>query len=583
MEATKISLKTRLSRLTPGQMVLYGIIALIFIWFIFACMVLPILNLLKMVFFEGGTLSLDSFQKLIKSPRAMKALRNSFILAPTLSLTVGFVGISLVLITEYFDVKGASVLRLGYMTTLIYGGVTLVSGYKFIYSNTGVLTNLMANIFPNFDRNWFTGYWAVLFVMTFSCTSNHMIFLRNAMRAVDFQTVEAARNMGANQWYILRRVVLPVLLPSLFAVTILTFITGLCAMSAPLLVGGKDFQTINPMIKQFADMTTTSAKSLSATLSLILGLATMLLLAVMTAIERRGHYMSVSKVKTKIIKQKINNPVVNVLVHIYAYALFVIYVIPVVLIVLFSFSDSAHIQQRQLDFSTFSLKNYGELLSKVTAYKPFLVSIAYSALAAMIAGTLIVIACRFIQKRRGSFIATVLEYSLMIPWLLPSTMIALSLMLAFNQPRWYMFNKPLIATLQLLLIGYVIIKLPFTMRMTKAAFFGLDNALEDAAKNMGAGGFYTFRRVVFPVLLPTVMAIAALNFNGLLTDYDMSAFLHHPANPTLGVKIKSLTDEMGNSSDGVALTFVYAVLMMIISAIVLYLVYGRGGRDNMQE
>ena len=570
MQAIKVPLKTRIARMTPGQMIGFGIMALIFIWFIMACMIFPILNLLRSVFFEGGKLSLDAFQKLLKSKKAMKALRNSFILAPTLSITVGLVGISLVLITEYFDIKGSKILRLGYLTTLIYGGVTLVSGYKFIYSNTGVLTNLMASIFPNMNRNWFTGYWAVLFVMTFSCTSNHMIFLRNAMRAVDFQTVEAARNMGASQFYILRRVVLPVLLPSLFAVTILTFITGLCAMSAPLLVGGKDFQT------------TTSAKSLSATLSLILGLSTMLLLAVMTAIERRGHYMSVSKVKTKIIKQKIHNPVVNVLVHIYAYVLFVIYVIPVVLIVLFSFSDAAHIQQRQLDFSTFSLKNYAELLSNTTAYRPFVVSIVYSALAAVIVGALVIVACRYIQKRRNSVSATALEYSLMIPWLLPATMIALSLLLAFNQPRWYMFNQPLIATLQLLLIGYVIIKLPFTMRMTKAAFFGLDNALEDAARNMGANGLYTFRRVIFPVLLPTVMAIAALNFNGLLTDYDMSAFLHHPANPTLGVKIKSLTEEMGNSSDGVALTFVYAVLMMIISAIVLYLVYGRGSRDDLK-
>ena len=582
MQANKIPWKVRIARMSPSQMILFGILAAIFIWFIMACMVLPILNLLKTVFFENGSLSLDAFNKLLKSPRAMKALKNSFILAPTLSLTVGFVGISLVLITEYFDIKGSKILRLGYLTTLIYGGVTLVSGYKFIYSNTGVLTNLIATIFPSMNRNWFTGYWAVLFVMTFSCTSNHMIFLRNAMRAVDFQTVEAARNMGASQWYILRRVVLPVLLPSLFAVTILTFITGLCAMSAPLLVGGKDFQTINPMIKQFADMTTTSAKSLSATLSLVLGLATMLLLAILTAIERRGHYMSVSKVKTKIIKQKINNPIVNVLVHIYAYVLFIIYVIPVVLIVLFSFSDSAHIQMRQLDFSTFSLQNYVQLLKQSTAYRPFVVSILYSALASIIVGALVIIACRYIQKRRSSASATVLEYSLMLPWLLPSTMIALSLMLAFNQPRWYMFNQPLIATLQLLLIGYVIVKLPFTMRMTKAAFFGLDDALEDASRNLGANGLYTFRRVIFPVLLPTVLAIAALNFNGLLTDYDISAFLHHPANPTLGVKIKSLTEEMGNSSDGVALTFVYAVLMMIISAVVLYLVYGRGSRDDLK-
>ena len=162
-------------------------------------------------------------------------------------------------------------------------------------------------------------------------------------------------------------------------------------------------------------------------------------------------------------------------------------------------------------------------------------------------------------------------------------MIALSLMLAFNQPRWYMFNKPLIGTLILLLFGYVIIKLPFTMRMTKAAFFSLDNALEDASRNMGAGEFYTFRRVIFPVILPTVMAIAALNFNGLLIDYDMSAFLYHPTTPTLGVKIKSLTEDMGTNPNGMALTFVYAVLMMIISAVVLYLVYGRGGKDNIKE
>lgn len=583
MQAIKVPLKTRIARLTPGQMVVFGLIALVFIWFIMACMIMPIWNLLEMVFVVDGKLSLSSFQKLFKSKPALAALKNSFILAPTLSLTVGFVGISLVLITEYFDIKGSKILRLGYMTTLIYGGVTLVSGYKFIYSNNGVLTNLLVSMFPNMNKNWFTGYWAVLFVMTFSCTSNHMIFLRNAMRSVDFQTVEAARNMGAGQWYILRRVVLPVLLPSLFAVTILTFITGLCAMSAPMMVGGTEFRTINPKIKDFAEMTTLSAKSLSATLSLILGFATMLLLAIMTAIERRGHYMSVSKVKTKIVKQKITNPVANVLAHIYAYVLFIIYVIPVVLIVLFSFSDSAHIQQRQLDFSTFSLRNYAQLLNATTAYKPFLVSIIYSALAAIIAGGLVVIACRYIQKHRNSVTATTLEYSLMLPWLLPSTLIALSLMLNFNQAKWYMFNQPLVATLQLLLIGYVIVKLPFTMRMTKAAFFGLDNALEDASKNLGANGFYTFRRVIFPVLLPTVMAIAALNFNSLLTDYDMSAFLHHPTNPTLGVKIKSLTDEMSNSSDGVALTFVYAVLMMIISAIVLYLVYGRGGRDNMKE
>ena len=120
---------------------------------------------------------------------------------------------------------------------MIYSGVVLVSGYKFVYGEAGFMTKLLVQLFPSFNTAWFHGYWAVLFVMTFACTSNHFLFLSNAIRKIDYQTVEAARNMGASTWYILRRVVLPVLKPTIYALTILTFLTGLAATSAPLILG----------------------------------------------------------------------------------------------------------------------------------------------------------------------------------------------------------------------------------------------------------------------------------------------------------------------------------------------------------
>ncbi len=547
-----------------------------FAWFILSCLVIPNLNTIWSVFVQDGQFTLEPLQKLLSSERAMRSLRNSFILAPTLALTVGFVGISLVLITEYFDIKGASILRLGYMTTLIYGGIILVSGYKFIYGSNGFLTNLFVKIIPNFPTDWFQGYWAVLFVMTFACTSNHMIFLRNAMRAVDFQTVEAAQNMGASPAKILIQVVLPVLTPSLLAVTILTFITGLSATSAPLIVGGKDFQTITPMILSFSK--NMGSRDLAALLALFLGIATILLLTIMMKIEKRGHYMSISKVKTTIVKQKIRNPILNVLAHIYAYLLFLIYVVPVVLIILFSFTDAATIASRKLNISSFTLKNYMTIFKSTSAYKPFLVSITYSCLAAFAVAILVLIACRLIQKQKGKLVSAV-EYGMLIPWLLPTTLIAMGLITTYNTPHIWMFNKVLTGTSFIMFLGYVIIKIPFTLRMTKAAFFALDDSLEDAAKNLGAKPFYTFFRVVLPVVLPTVLAIFALNFNGLLGDYDMSVFMYHPLNQPLGVYIKSLTDSQSNA-DNSALTFVYAVLMMIISGIVLYLVYGRGEKKG---
>ncbi len=562
-----------------SQTIVDLLVFVFFVWFVFACLILPNINTVWSVFFQEEGFTLEPLQKLINSERAMRSLKNSFILAPTLSLSVGFVGISLVLITEYFDVKGAKILRLGYMTTLIYGGIILVSGYKFIYGSNGFLTNIFVKIFPSFPATWFQGYWAVLFVMTFACTSNHMIFLRNAMRSVDFQTVEAAQNMGASQIQILMKVVLPVLTPSLLAVTILTFITGLSATSAPLLVGGTNFQTITPMILSFSQ--NVGSRDLAALLALFLGIATILLLTVMMQIEKRGHYMSVSKVKTTVVKQKIQNPVVNVLVHIYAYILFLIYVIPVVLIILFSFTDSATIASRKLDFSKLTLSNYAAVFRKASAYRPFLVSIVYSALAAAAVAVLVLLACRIIQKRKSKLSAA-LEYSLLIPWLLPTTLIAIGLITTYNTPRFWMLNKVLTGTAVIMLLGYIIIKIPFTLRMTKAAFFSLDDSLEDAARNLGAKPIYTFFRVILPVIMPTVLAIFALNFNGLLSDYDMSVFLYHPLNQPLGVYIKSLTDAQTNA-DNTAMTFVYAVLMMIISGIVLYLVYGRGGNQTIRN
>ena len=575
-----------LTRQRPDAAFVVRIIGIVlFAYFFFGFMLLPCLNTLTSIFTTKNAAGETDPWAVIRfffAGNMSRYVWNSLKLALCLVVTVNVVGVSIVLLTEYFDIKGANILRLGYMTTMIYSGVALVTGYLFLYDPNGILTTALANAFPDFNRSWFSGFNAVLFTMTFACTSNHALFLRNAIRGIDYNTVEAARNMGAKPFKVLWKVVFPTLVPTMFSLTVMTFITGLCAMSAPTLLG---YDSINPEIVRLAGSSVADEsfpQARAALLSIILAMFTIVLLTVLSAYERKGHYLSVSKTKAKLVKQKITNPDLNVLAHVYAYVLFVIYVLPVVLIVLFSFTDSKSIGTRTLTLSSFTLENYKYLLQSLSNYRPFVVSIVYSALAAVIVGVIVVVACRYIQKHKKARSASVLEYSLMIPWLLPTTMIALGLMMAFNVRRPYMFNQVLTGTMVILLIGYVIIKLPFTMRMTKAAFFSLDDALEDASKNLGAGEMYTFRRVIFPVILPTVMAIAALNFNALISDYDMSAFLYHPLNPTLGVQIKSLTNDM-NNPNGMALTFVYAVLMMIISAVVLYLVYGRGGRDNMKE
>ena len=549
---------------------MYGII----IWFVVAFLIYPNLNILKMIFFRNGSFKLDSLKRLFSSARAVRSLKNSFILATTLLFTVNIIGIFLVLVVDYFDIKGAKILKLGYMTTLIYGGVVLASGYKFVYGANGIMTKILVSIFPNFNAGWFEGYGAVAFVMTFAITSNHVIFLSNAIRKIDYSTIEAAKNMGASQFYILRKVVLPVLKPTIYAITVLLYITGLGATSAPLIVGGKKFQTIGPMILTFSQ--TVSSRDLAAVLALILGIATLILLSFMIYFERKGNFMSVSKTKSVIVKQKINNPLINIIVHLFAYLLFFIYIIPVIFVIIFSFTNSRSISSGSI--TGFTFQNYIDVFSSFDVLKPFVTSVFYSAGASILVVILTLGVSRILHKYKNIW-ALILEYLMLIPWVLPSTLIAIGLITAFDKKNILAFNNILTGTIRLLLIAYVIVKIPFSLRMLKATFFSIDNELEEAATSLGASPFYTFRKVIFPIILPSAMAILALNFNSLLADYDLTVFLYHPLLKTLGIVIRSSTDSTQNLKDSQAVALVYSVILMIIASVTLYLIYGRSEKS----
>lgn len=563
-----------MSTSTKGKKINIGsvLVKLVLAWLVVAFLVYPNLNLLASVFIKNGQFSMDVFRKILASGRAMKSLSNSFILAVTLVVTVNIVGTLVVLFTEYWQIKGAKILKLGYMTSLIYGGVVLVTGYKFIYGSNGIFTKALTGLIPSWNQNWFVGYGAVVFVMTFACTSNHILFLTNAVRGLDYHTIEAAKNMGASSSKIFFEVVMPSLKPTFFAITILTFLTGLGAMAAPLIIGGEGFQTINPMI--IALSKSTGSRDLAALLSIILGVATIILLTILSKVEKGNNYISVSKTKARLAKQTINNPIANVVAHIIAYAMFFIYMAPVVLIVVFSFSDALAIKTGVLALDRLSLKNYIALFSQQGAIKPYVISFIYAGLASVIVAVIAVIIAKIVHKSKKKH-DLFFEYAALIPWLLPSTLIALGLMVTYGKPHWIIGNKVLVGTLVLMLLAYIIVKLPFSYRMIKAAFYGVSDELSEAAKCMGASTIYTMVKVTIPVIIPAVLSVIVLNFNALLSDYDLSVLLYHPLFQPLGIVIKAASDETA-TTNAQAMAFVYTVVLMVISSVALYLTQGNG-------
>ena len=577
-----------------------------FVYLFFGFMLIPCLNTLTQVFTANPDDPL-AVLKFFFAGNMPSFVWNSLKLAIALVVTVNVVGVSIVLLTEYFDIKGAKILRLGYMTTLIYSGVALVTGYLFLYDSDGIITGWLVKAFPGMDKNWFSGFYAVWFTMTFACTSNHALFLRNAIRGIDYNTVEAARNMGAGPFKVLLKVVFPTLIPTMFSLTVMTFITGLCAMSAPTLLG---YDSINPEIVRLAGSSTADEafpQARAALLSIILALFTIVLLSVLSSYERKGHYLSVSKTKAKLVKQKINNPVANVLAHIYAYVLWIIYMTPVVMIVIFAFQNYEAIKKKLFSFDAFTFINFfgqqdytyvdsrmrervrpgsiSGVFSNDKTLAGIQTSFILSALAAALACVIVVVAVNYIFKHKNKLRATVLEYSLLFPWLLPTILICYSYRVFFNsEDVFYVFNHNLYTqnVRLLIIIAYTVVKLPFAIRMIKAAFYAIDEELEDAAKNLGASGLRTFMRVKLPIILPSVLAVFALNFNALFTEYDMSATFKSSKGTTYAMVMQTMTHEEGLNGYNVNATGrrnASTVFIMLVSGLILYLVYGVGARD----
>lgn len=92
-----------------------------------------------------------------------------------------------------------------------------------------------------------------------------------------------------------------------------------------------------------------------------------------------------------------------------------------------------------------------------------------------------------------------------------------------------------IATLPGFVLAHVALTIPWTVRLVSASLVGVDRSIEEAASNLGARPFTTFRRITLPMIRPGVVAAAIFSFIVSFTDLEMSLFLIGPGRSTLQI------------------------------------------------
>ncbi len=156
---------------------------------------------------------------------------------------------------------------------------------------------------------------------------------------------------------------------------------------------------------------------------------------------------------------------------------------------------------------------------------------------------------------------------LLVPIFVPDIVLAAALLLFFWLVRSALgLLEPGLATM---IPAHVTFQIPFVTLVVGARLAGLDPALVEAARDLGASRWQAFRHVTLPLLGPGVLAAALLAFTLSLDDFVVSFFTSGPGTTTLPILIyasvkRGLTPEINALATLLVLASVATTLAVVL-------------------
>jgi iron(III) transport system permease protein len=192
------------------------------------------------------------------------------------------------------------------------------------------------------------------------------------------------------------------------------------------------------------------------------------------------------------------------------------------------------------------------------------------ALAATVIAIVLGALLAFVVVRRSyRVLSPALAALVMVPFLIPGTVLAVGLIVAFNRPPLLLTGTPLI-----LVLAYVIRKLPYALKAAESGLYQVHPSLEEAALSVGAGPARAFRDVTARLILPSLVSGGALTFLMSITELSSTILLYSAAWTTMSVVIFQAALGLGGQFGLAAAT---AVVLIVSVYLPVYLVRRRFG------
>lgn len=379
-----------------------------------------------------------------------------------------------------------------------------ISSLSFItlYGRRGLITyRLLGLSFDPYHK------WGVILMQSIHFACMNTLFFTNALEDFDGKLYDSGRDLGANAFFVLKDILLPLLSPAILASFFLSFLRGLSDFGTPIIIGGRYSTLATEIYLQiigFSDFSKAAAMNI-----LLLFPAFFTFLLYRMSMKKADDRNKEQKGKTGLrldSKHWMNLPIQFLLFFFLLFQL-----LQYASIFLYGF---LRFNKKQIFFTW---ENMGSLFQYNLSTMGLSLLLAFTA---SVLGSFFAFLLTYLMERKMKRGKKLLDFALSLPYLLPGTCFGLAYILAFNKAP-----LKLTGTVWIMLFSLLFRQMPLGSRLAGTALSQSPKNLELAARDLGAKPSMVFFQIILPGILPSFFSSVYIQFSQGLTTAGAIIFL----------------------------------------------------------
>ncbi|MBL8654111.1 MAG: iron ABC transporter permease, partial [Alphaproteobacteria bacterium] len=201
----------------------------------------------------------------------------------------------------------------------------------------------------------------------------------------------------------------------------------------------------------------------------------------------------------------------------------------------------------------------------LSAPDPIVNTLIFAGIATVLSLLISTVVGFLVVKKRNALTPSI-DYLSALPLALSGTVLGIGLMISFNGGF-----LPLAGTGAIIVVAYLIRRLPFGIRNASSTLYNIPNSIEDASISLGVPPLRTFFKVVFPLMLPSIAAAAVLVWTTTVAELSASVVVYSAGQETMPIQIFRLIDSnLMAQASAYGLVLVGVILIPILIATTVF-------------